>query len=147
MDRQDTILSATDQNEQGDPYEMAFDKLTRRDFFGRTLMAGAIGGCGMAAMSCATTLGGENPTWQVGCYTRPWAKHDYRVALDAIAEAGFKYAGLMTTNTKRGLIISVDTPPEEAAIAVPTAGIRESGISCTILYPVVKGPAPTVPAS
>ena len=29
----------------------------------------------------------EKPAWQIGCYTRPWARFDYRVALDAIAEA------------------------------------------------------------
>jgi hypothetical protein len=31
--------------------------------------------------------------YQLGCYTRPWDQWDYRVALDGIAEAGFKYAG------------------------------------------------------
>jgi len=53
--------------------------------------------------------------WQIGCFTRPWDQHDYRVALDAIAEAGFKYAGLMTTKSEKGnLVISVATTPEEA---------------------------------
>ncbi|MHC4546476.1 MAG: sugar phosphate isomerase/epimerase family protein, partial [Planctomycetota bacterium] len=52
--------------------------------------------------------------WQIGCYTRPWGQHDYRVALDAIAEAGFKYAGLMTTKSKTGLVISASTTLEEA---------------------------------
>jgi sugar phosphate isomerase/epimerase len=56
---------------------------------------------------------GGNP-WQIGCYTRPWGGYDYRVALDAIAEAGFKYAGLMTTKSKTGLVISVSTTLEEA---------------------------------
>jgi sugar phosphate isomerase/epimerase len=64
--------------------------------------------------SPATTKGGIQERWQIGCYTRPWAKHDYRVALDAIAEAGFKYAGLMTTNSKTRLVISVSTTLEEA---------------------------------
>jgi sugar phosphate isomerase/epimerase len=36
------------------------------------------------------------------------------VALDAIAEAGFKYAGLMTTKSKTGLVISASTTLEEA---------------------------------
>jgi sugar phosphate isomerase/epimerase len=52
--------------------------------------------------------------WQIGCYTRPWAKYEYRVALDAIAEAGFKYVGLMTAKTKNNLVISVETTLEEA---------------------------------
>ena len=64
--------------------------------------------------SPATTKGGIQERWQIGCYTRPWAKHDYRVALDAIAEAGYKHAGLMTTNSKTRLVISVSTTLEEA---------------------------------
>jgi len=52
--------------------------------------------------------------WQIGCYTRPWAAHDYRVALDSIAAAGFKYVGLMTAKSKDNLIISVVTTPKEA---------------------------------
>jgi sugar phosphate isomerase/epimerase len=52
----------------------------------------------------------------IACYTRPWAKYEYRVALDAIAEAGYKYVGLMTTTGRaHGLVLSVDTTPEEAA--------------------------------
>ena len=39
--------------------------------------------------------------YMIGCYTRPWAQYDYRVALDAIAEAGYKYVGLMTTKAKK----------------------------------------------
>jgi sugar phosphate isomerase/epimerase len=50
----------------------------------------------------------------IGCYTRPWDKVDYRVALDAVAEAGYRYVGLMTTKSQSGLVISVSTPPEEA---------------------------------
>jgi sugar phosphate isomerase/epimerase len=51
----------------------------------------------------------------IGCYTRPWAQYEYRVALDAIAEAGYKYVGLMTTKGKGNLVISVSTTPDEAA--------------------------------
>jgi hypothetical protein len=40
--------------------------------------------------------------WTIGCYTRPWGEHDYRVALDAIAEAGYKHVGLMTAKSKTG---------------------------------------------
>ena len=36
---------------------------------------------------------GAGEPYRIGCYTRPWDKYDYRVALDAIAEAGFKYVG------------------------------------------------------
>jgi sugar phosphate isomerase/epimerase len=82
--------------------------LTRREL----LKTAALAGLGVAAMPLAARAQGG---WQIGCYTRPFAAHDYRVALDSIAEAGFKYVGLMTTKGKNGLVISVDTTPEEAA--------------------------------
>jgi len=47
--------------------------------------------------------------WQIGCYTRPWDEHDYRIALDAIREAGYRHVGLMTTQAPDGLVISVNT--------------------------------------
>jgi sugar phosphate isomerase/epimerase len=63
----------------------------------------------------AEASGRKEGGWQVGCYTRPWDKHDYRVALDAIADAGFKHAGLMTTSWESGrLVISVNTMEDEA---------------------------------
>jgi sugar phosphate isomerase/epimerase len=95
----------------------SFEQLSRRDFLDRTMKLGV---AGLTASCTATSIeaalaGTEGQKWQIGCYTRPWAKYDYRVALDAIAEAGFKYAGLMTTKSeKSNLIISVDTSLEEA---------------------------------
>ena len=91
----------------------AFDELSRRDFLGHSLRLGAAG----LAASCtaaSTMASAAGDRWQIGCYTRPWAKYDYRVALDAIAEAGFKYAGLMTAKSKNNLVISVATTLEEA---------------------------------
>ena len=91
----------------------SLDRMSRRDFLDGTLKVGAAG----LVASCTTGRASSAATadrWQIGCYTRPWAKYDYRVALDAIAEAGFKYAGLMTTNTKSRLVISVSTTLEEA---------------------------------
>ena len=95
----------------------SFEELSRRRFLDRTLKLGAAGfAASCAATSCASTLTGPttDAPWQLGCYTRPWADYDYRVALDAIAEAGFKYAGLMTTKSGTGLVISVSTTLEEA---------------------------------
>ena len=91
----------------------AFDELSRRDFLGHSLRFGA---AGLAASYTATSTmaSAAGDRWQIGCYTRPWAKYDYRVALDAIAEAGFKYAGLMTAKSKNNLVISVATTLEEA---------------------------------
>lgn len=56
--------------------------------------------------------GGSN--WQIGCSTRPWDQYEYRVGLDAIAEAGFKHIGLMTCKSKTNLIVSLETTIEEA---------------------------------
>jgi sugar phosphate isomerase/epimerase len=65
-----------------------------------------------AAESPGTTLPADRNKWQIGCFTRPWNKHDYQVAFDAIAEAGFKYTGLMTM--KSGLVISIATHVDQA---------------------------------
>jgi len=95
----------------------SFEKLTRRRFLDRTLKLGAAGlaaSCASASRTQANMGSVTDGPWQIGCYTRPWANYDYRVALDAIAEAGFKYAGLMTTKSKTRLVISVFTTLEEA---------------------------------
>jgi sugar phosphate isomerase/epimerase len=79
--------------------------LTRRQFLGAA--------AAVVATSCHTTAAADGP-YQIGCYTRPWGDQDWRVALDAIAGAGFKYAGLMTSKTPNNLIISAATTVEEA---------------------------------
>ena len=91
------------------------EHVSRRDFLGKGLKAGAAGlaaSYGLQSSVAGSAAAGDQ--WQIGCYTRPWAKQDYLTALDAIAEAGFKYAGLMTTNNKAGLVISVSTTIDEA---------------------------------
>jgi sugar phosphate isomerase/epimerase len=91
----------------------SLDEISRRDFLDRTLKITA---AGLAASCVAGPAAADTNSerWQIGCYTRPWAKYDYRVALDEIAEAGFKYTGLMTTKSKTNLVISVSTTLEEA---------------------------------
>ncbi len=83
---------------------MRKNPITRRHFIGQIVVATT----GIAVLSAAKT-----PRWQIGCFTRPWAGYDYRVAFDAMAEAGFRYAGLMTS--KSGYVITKDTSPEQAA--------------------------------
>jgi len=90
------------------------DNLTRRHFLGKSIRVGSAGvAVSLIAASAPAAEESAGP-WQIGCYTRPWDQYDYRVALDAIAEAGFKYAGLMTTNSQTHLVISVSTTLEEA---------------------------------
>lgn len=96
-------------------------QFTRREFLSNTA-AIAAASTAAAALTRSTAVAksyASDESWQIGCYTRPWAQYDYRVALDAIAEAGFKHAGLMSTKSKddgkRGLVISMATSLEEAA--------------------------------
>lgn len=93
------------------------NQFSRREFLGQTVRLGTASlaaTCAAASPAPASTGPATGDPWQIGCYTRPWDRHDYRVALDAIAEAGFKYVGLMTTKSKTGLVISVSTTLEEA---------------------------------
>jgi sugar phosphate isomerase/epimerase len=83
-------------------------EISRREMLARGLVAGTF------APQLASAFFRATGPWRLGCFTRPWAQHEYRVALDAIAEAGFKYVGLMTTKSPTNLVISVDTEPEEA---------------------------------
>ncbi len=94
------------------------NKTNRREFLSKSIQTSAAvlaftmpGGLTAAS---STTEPGSNAKWQIGCYTRPWDKHDYRVALDSIAQAGFKHAGLMTCNSEDRLVVSVKTSEDEA---------------------------------
>ncbi len=93
--------------------------LTRRGFLSESAKLGAMS---TLAWTCSTLQPnradageGKAPAYLIACYTRPWAQYEYRVALDAIAEAGYKYVGLMTAKGKSNLVLSVATTPEEAA--------------------------------
>ena len=95
----------------------ALKRTSRREFLAGSLAAGAVSvGSQLIAADTRPSDRKEEKkeTWQIGCYTRPWAEHEYRVAFDAIAEAGFKYVGLMTTKSQTNLVISSTTTPDEA---------------------------------
>ena len=70
----------------------------------------------------AATVKGKTHQWQIGCFTRPWAQHDYRVAFDGMAKAGFKYAGLMTANS--ATMVTPEMTPEQAAVIGAEAKAR-----------------------
>jgi sugar phosphate isomerase/epimerase len=118
--------------------------LTRRGFLYESVKVGAMS---TLAWTCSTVqpqpAGAKAGTapYMIGCYTRPWAQYEYRVALDAIVEAGYKYVGLMTTKGKRNLVISVDTTPEEAAEVAQE--VKKRGLKVVSVYgggiPVEKG--------
>lgn len=85
--------------------------ISRKEFLIRA------GGSAVAAAASAESFGEEDAShvWQIGCYIRPWNQFEHDVALDAIAEAGFKYTGLLTTKPNNTFGISVNTTPDEAA--------------------------------
>jgi sugar phosphate isomerase/epimerase len=90
---------------------------------------------GTMALARAPILSGAQRSrggWQIGCYTRPWDQFDYRVALDGIAEAGYKYAGLMTHKGKSWVILTTDTTPEEAAAMGEE--VRKRGMQTVSIY-------------
>ncbi len=104
-------------------------ELTRRRFLGGALAAGAAAACDLPAPADGAV---PNTGWQIGCRTRPWAGYEYRVALDAIAEAGFKYIGFGGAKSKTGLVVGADTPIDEARrIGEET---RSRGLEIPLIY-------------
>ncbi len=60
--------------------------------------------------------------YQIGCWTRPWAKNDYPTAFNGIAEAGYKYIGLMNITMNGKPALTADSTAEGAgAIAKEVA--------------------------
>jgi sugar phosphate isomerase/epimerase len=102
--------------------------LPRREFF----RAAAACGIAMAARPLMASAGDDESGYQLGCYTRPWDEFDYRVALDGIAEAGYKYAGIMTAKCKTWVLIHVNSPPEE--VAVIAEEVKKRGLRTLSIY-------------
>ena len=96
--------------------------ISRRKFLGGLVAAGATAALGRAAAAAAANVAATkkqaaSPDYQIGCYTRPWDKHDYRVALDGIAEAGYRYAGLMTASGAKSMVTADATTEQVATMA------------------------------
>ncbi|HUX97309.1 MAG TPA: sugar phosphate isomerase/epimerase family protein [Bacteroidales bacterium] len=98
---------------------MVSKPLSRRHFIGKAMLA-------TTGINLISSL--KTSFWQTGCFTRPWAQFDYVEAFDGIAEAGFSYAGLMSS--KSGPIITKDTNPEQAAKIYEEARSRGLKIAC-----------------
>ncbi|HWQ53220.1 MAG TPA: sugar phosphate isomerase/epimerase [Bryobacteraceae bacterium] len=80
----------------------------RREFLKSSLL---LAGAAPLASGLAAKSG-----YQIGCWTRPWAKVDYPLAFDGIAEAGYKNIGLMSLMLNgKPVNIGSETTPEEAA--------------------------------
>lgn len=85
-----------------------------------------------SAALAGTMAFGAPRGFQIGCYTRPWDQFDYRVGLDGMAEAGYKYAGLMTHKGKSWVIVTTETTPEEAAAMGEE--VRRRGMEMVSIY-------------
>jgi sugar phosphate isomerase/epimerase len=122
---------------------------TRRTFLARLLagagltLAGAWGG----RLRAETVSRPEIPYyrdrgWLIGCWTRPWAKEDYRVAFDAVVKAGMKHVALTGAKTDTGRVIAPGTPIEQARQVGVEA--RRRGLEITHVYggglPLHQGP-------
>jgi sugar phosphate isomerase/epimerase len=112
------------------------ERINRREFLRATA---ALAGLGASGCLTGAASGGAE-TYQIGCYTRPWDQHEYRVALDGIAEAGYKYAGLMTAKGKSWVLITVDSTAEE--VGAIAQEVKRRGLKTLSLYggdfPVAK---------
>jgi sugar phosphate isomerase/epimerase len=104
----------------------------------REILSGSLG---LFAAAAAAPPARAADAFQIGCYTRPWDQHEYRVALDGIAAAGYKYAGLMTHNGKSRTVITAEMTPDEAAAIGEE--VRRRGLETLSVYggnfPVQKG--------
>lgn len=110
--------------------------LSRRGFLGRTAAIGAAAVAGTHAGPLAGQAVAETPadgdSWQIGCYTRPWANFDYLAAFDAIAEAGFKHVGMVFANINSAPVFSASSPLEGALRAGEEA--KRRGLDILSVY-------------
>lgn len=118
-------------------------RISRRSFLAGTAAVGAMG-MSEAASADKPASAPERPQgeWEIGCYTRPWSDYEYRVALDGIAEAGFKNVGLMTAKMPGNFVISTQTTPDEAHAVgeeVRKRGLRVGSIYAGGELPVSEG--------
>ena len=93
----------------------------------RSFLAGAAAAPLVLALSSRAA---PTPGFAVGCFTRPWADLEPEGALDAIAEAGFSVAGLMSA--KGGIIVTAEATP--ARIGALAAHARSRALSIAALY-------------
>jgi sugar phosphate isomerase/epimerase len=110
-----------------DQVNMKMNNLNRRSFI-RTTSLVSLG----AFLEPLEALGAADLAYQIGCYTRPWDQLEYRVALDGIAEAGFKYAGIMTAKGKSWVMVTLDSTPEE--VSTIANEVAKRGLKTISLY-------------
>jgi sugar phosphate isomerase/epimerase len=98
------------------------DCIARRKFLSIAAAAPILGAAGCALQPK------QKEEWRIGCFTRPWAAYDVVTAMDAIAESGFRYMGLMNSAPNGQLLITLQTSLETAARIGEQARARGLGI-------------------
>jgi len=73
-------------------------------FFRTSALAAAAAQCGSLTSEAAPA------GWEIGCFNRPWTKWSYDATLDAIAEAGYKLTGLLSTHPGEAFTSPEATP-------------------------------------
>jgi sugar phosphate isomerase/epimerase len=87
----------------------------------------------VAAALCAPMARAASPAaYTLGCYTRPWDRHDLPVALDGVAEAGFRHVGLMSAGGNVRILISSKITP--AATAEIHREVERRGLDVISVY-------------
>lgn len=104
--------------------------MNRRQFLQR--MAATTGAAGLAIPRPCAAAEPALDGFQIGCYTRPWDELDLETALDGIAEAGYRYAGIMTAKGTSWVVITPETTPEAAAKV--GAAVRQRGLKTLSVY-------------
>jgi sugar phosphate isomerase/epimerase len=87
---------------------MPLPTISRRSFLGRSTAVAAA----CLAQPLLAEMSHVGP-WQIGCYTRVFDRWDLHTALDAIVEAGYGHAGVMTTKRtpeQEWVLVSANTP-------------------------------------
>jgi len=105
---------------------------SHRAFCSRREFVRGLAALGLVPLTGPSLAAAGKSSYQLGCYTRPWDQYEYRVALDGIAEAGFKYAGLMTAKSKSWVLITVESAPDE--VAAIAGEVKQRGLKVLSLY-------------
>ncbi len=117
------------------------NQISRRSFLAGAAKLGAVSLVTASVeplVGAATNRAATSKPWQIGCYTRVFDQFEYPVALDAIAEAGYRYVGLMSTKGKHSAMVRTDTPVEEVQGMHEEA--RKRGLKVLSVYGEASAP-------
>jgi sugar phosphate isomerase/epimerase len=71
-------------------------------------------GSGLATMNAASDeIPASESAWQIGCFTRPFSRFTLAETFDAIAEAGFRWVGLMAARLPSGTVTLANASDEQ----------------------------------